>query len=389
MGFNLPMNTSLLPLRSLLHKFASFELSVEQVDALSLALEDFGDWEALVSQAELYGISNFLLKHCSEQGLGVPKSFLLSLKALSMRHRSAANARYQIMQALIEKFAEHDLPLVALKGLALAPMIYPSDELRPMRDLDVLVPRDKEALAAKLIREMGFDLPEAQPSKFMRNSHQLPNATKNVNGFNISLEIHHDALSRDVPGNLFYEDLLPSLQTVKWRDIEFKTLGHEQMLHQVCRHLQALHPGAVLKLINVMDVVLYCEQYGDEIDWLTLTKHYSHVINTLKCLHFIMPLSEKLQHRITWPKTTALKDDKIISRMRGVGETMVSPKNIMSSRNSRAEQLSLLFSPSDWWLHLYYNVDPYNSLLIVKTVRHPATILAWLGQRLYSRLLGG
>ena len=33
--------------------------------------------------------------------------------------------------------------------------------------------------------------------------------------------------------------------------------------------------------------------------------------------------------------------------------------------------------------------DPYNSLLIVKTLRHPATILAWLGQRLYSRLLGG
>jgi hypothetical protein len=49
----------------------------------------------------------------------------------------------------------------------------------------------------------------------------------------------------------------------------------------------------------------------------------------------------------------------------------------------------LLFSPSDWWLHLYYNVDPSNSLLIVKTIRHPATILAWLGQRLSSRLLGG
>ncbi|MFT5137957.1 MAG: hypothetical protein ACI8XV_003000 [Arenicella sp.] len=385
------MNASRHTLHKLLHKFTRSELSSDDVASLRLALNETQakDWQALLSQAELYGISNWLLKHCTEQGLAVPKSVLLSLKALSMRHRAAANARYQLMQALIEKLAEHNVPLVALKGLALAPMIYPSDELRPMRDLDVLVPRDKEALAAKLIREMGFHLPESQPSRFMRNSHQLPNATKSVNGFNISLEIHHDALSRDVHGNLFYEDLLPTLQTVKWRDIEFKTLGHEQMLHQVCRHLQALHPGAVLKLINVMDVVLYCEQYDDEIDWLCLIKEYSHVINTLKCLHSIMPLSEKLQQRIAWPKKGDHSDGKVIGRMSGIGETMVSPKNIISSQNSRPEQLKLLFSPSDWWLHLYYNVDPRNTLFLVKTVRHPTTILVWLAQRLYSRLLGG
>jgi hypothetical protein len=387
--FNRRMNISPLLPRDLLHKFTRSALTIEQANSLRLALKGFDDWHAFLAQVELYGISNWVLKHCREQEFAIPQSMSLSLKALALRHRSAANARYELMQALIEKFAEHDVPLVALKGLALAPMIYPSDELRPMRDLDVLVPRDKEALAAKLIREMGFDLPESQPSKFMRNSHQLPNATKTVKGFNISLEIHHDALSRDVPGSLFYEDLLPTLQTVRWRDIEFKTLGHEQMLHQVCRHLQALHPGAVLKLINVMDVVLYCEQYGDDIDWPSLTKNYSHVINTLKCLHLIMPLSEKLQQRIAWRKKTELTDGKIMGRISGVGDTMVSPKNIMRSRNSRSVQLKLLFSPSDWWLHLYYNVDPSNSLFIVKTIRHPATILAWLAQRLYSRLLGG
>jgi hypothetical protein len=102
-----------------------------------------------------------------------------------------------------------------------------------------------------------------------------------------------------------------------------------------------------------------------------------------------MPLSEKLQQRIAWRKKTELTDGKIMGRISGVGDTMVSPKNIMRSRNSRSVQLKLLFSPSDWWLHLYYNVDPSNSLFIVKTIRHPATILAWLAQRLYSRLLGG
>ena len=126
-------------------------------------------------------------------------------------------------------------------------MVYPSEELRPMRDLDVLVPLGKEQQAAKAIRAMGFDLPDFQPTKFMRNSHQLPNATKTVNGFNISLEIHHDALSRDVPESLVYEDVADNLQTIKWRELEIVTLDHEFMLHQVCRHLEGTHSGALLK----------------------------------------------------------------------------------------------------------------------------------------------
>jgi hypothetical protein len=376
------MNASRHTLNKLLHKFTRSKLSSDDLASLRSALNDMQakDWQALLSQAELYGISNWLLKHCTEHGLAVPKSVLLSLKALSMRHRAAANARYQVMQALLEKFAEHDLPLIALKGLALAPMIYPSDELRPMRDLDVLVPLDKEQLAATLVREMGFDLPESQDSKFMRNSHQLPNATKTVNGLIISLEIHHDALSRDVPDSLVYEDVKNNLQTIKWRDLDIVTLDHEFMLHQVCRHLEGTHSGALLKLINVLDVVLYGEHYIDEINWPLIKERHPHVINTLKCVHLIVPLSSALSVKVGGVSDVNLS---------GVGEIMRSLTYIGTGQNTLVKKFSLLFNPSDWWLHLYYNVDPCNSLFLVKTVRHPVTIVSWLGQRLYSRLLGG
>ena len=128
-----------------------------------------------------------------------------------------------------------------------------------------------------------------------------------------------------------------------------------------------------------MDVVLYAERFIDEINWSRLEGRYSHVINTLKCTHLIMPLSEQLSAKVGGVSNV---------KMSGVGETTRSLTYIITGNNSLAKKFSLLFSPSDWWLHLYYNVDPSKSLLLVKTVRHPATIVAWLWQRLQSRLFG-
>lgn len=271
----------------LLHQLTRLYLTEPEAAAINKELANVNHWPSLLDEAELKAIAPLFCQHVDSHQLSIPADARVGLKALAMRHRATAEARYQVMQELSAAFQSARIPLIALKGIALAPLVYPADYLRPMRDIDVLVPRGQQNDAGRLLREYGFDLPESQPSRFMRDSHQLPNATKIVNGFTISVEIHHDALSRDVPGHLFYETVEPELQTVKWRDIEFKTLGHEHMLHQVVRHLAGLHPGAVLKLINVLDVVQYAEKYHQEIDWVRISKDYSHVLNALKCLHFI------------------------------------------------------------------------------------------------------
>ena len=63
------------------------------------------------------------------------------------------------------------------------PHIYKVAELRPMRDMDILMPVEQLQKAASVMRELGYNLPTEQPSKFMRDMHQLPNASKKVNGF--------------------------------------------------------------------------------------------------------------------------------------------------------------------------------------------------------------
>jgi hypothetical protein len=249
-----------------------------------------------------------------------------------------------------------------------------------MRDIDVLVPLGMQIQAGAILKELGFSLPDEQPSKFMRDSHQLPNATKKVNGFTISVEIHHDALSRDVPGHLFFSDIQSQLQEIRWRDLGLSVPSHEHMLHQVCRHLAGLHPGAVLKMINVLDVVLYAEKYQDEINWRQMQSRYSHVVNTLKCLHQIVPLSKKLRTRVGPVSDTPVA---------GVGETMQPLTRIIGANTSLGRKLKMLLLPPDWWMHLYYNVSPEKSLAVTKILTHPVTVAYWLAKRFASRLLGG
>ena len=366
--------------RQILHKATAISLTETAAAELNALLAKATDWQLLLREAELYAVANLLYKHIVEHDLKIGAEERISLKALSMRHSLVANARYKTIAEISQVFTDNGIPMLALKGLALAPMIYPEDRLRPMRDMDILVPQDKEQLAAELLRGIGFKLPKQQANKYMRDSHQLPNATKKVDGFTISVEVHHDALSRDVVGNLRYEDLVDKIQKVQWREISLSTLGHTDMLHQISRHLEGLHPGAVLKLINVLDVVQYAEQYIDEINWQEIKTDYAHVINTLRCLHLISPLSDRLQNEIGGVTN---------AQPSGIGEIMLPLSTIFNQRSSVKQKFTLLFKPSDWWLYLYYNSSPTNSLWVIKYIRHPLRVITWLWQRLYSRLMGG
>ncbi len=366
--------------RQILHKATALSLTQTDAAELNTLLAKVTNWKKLIGEAELYAVANLLLKHITEHDLTIGATERIGLKALSMRHTRVANARYKVFSEISQLFSDNDVPVVALKGLALAPMIYSEDRFRPMRDMDILVPQDKEQRAADLLRKIGFNLPQQQANKYLRDSHQLPNATKKIDGFTISVEVHHDAFSRDVVGHLRYQDVSPDLQTLKWRDVDLSTLGHSQMLHQVSRHLEGLHPGAVLKLINVLDVVAYSEYFIDEIDWQEINIKYKHVINTLQCLHLISPLSDALQNKI---------GGVVPSQVNGVGEIMLPLSAIFNKRNTLKKKLTLLFKPSDWWLHLYYNTNLNQPLWPIKVWRHPMRVMTWLWQRFYSRIMGG
>ena len=252
-----------------------------------------------------------------------------------------------------------------------------------MRDMDLLVPKSKLGLAKDALRQSGFELPDAQPSRFMRFTHQLPNAAIEIDGFTCSVEIHHNANSNELAKALPYPNNPQLIQTLKidaGNEIKLPAFDDCLMLHQVCRHLEGHHPGGVLKLINVMDVVGLALEIKLCGRWAELVQRYPHVICTLKCIHLLTPLPDGLLAKIDMPKAALV---------RNVGEIMPALSSIVQRDESLLVRAKMLFRPSDWWLHLHYNVQPDKSLFFTKLVRHPISLFNAMIARAISALLGG
>ncbi len=366
--------------KTLLHLLTRIRGSETWAAELGSHFSEVRDWRKLVRRLEENAIAPLALEHVQHHELLVDPVFLMSLRALALRHRGACDTRYQTLRTIQAAFNTAGVRFVALKGLALAPLIYPRDNLRPMADMDVLLSTEQLKPAADILRNIGFRLPEKHPGRFMHWGHQLPNATKKINRFTISIEIHHNAFAQDVPGSLCFEDAIATAQTVRWRELEFPALDHELMLHHICRHLAGLHPGDFIKLINMLDAVQYAVSYFDEIDWKKMERQYSHAVNTLRCLHPIIPLDERLREKVGHLAQREIP---------GTGRVMPALSRIYRKKVSLPQKLRLLFNPFDWWLHLYYNVSPTDSLLPVKLFRHPLNLMKWLGRRLFSALIEG
>src|SRR4030095_8143160 len=93
--------------------------------------------------------------------------------------------------------ARLSIETLVLKGAALCWMIYPSPALRPMSDVDLLVPRQAAPGGQAALRRLGFYADRAA-RRFGRNAHHLPGAGRSHGPQLISVEIHTDALSRDI-----------------------------------------------------------------------------------------------------------------------------------------------------------------------------------------------
>ena len=348
---------------------AQMQLSLADQQHFELSCAQVESWDQWLNQVELHGLSGLLSQHQSTYQFSIPERITLANKALNLRHKSAAAARYQAMLEISEAFAASDIRYLALKGVALMPYVYGDAAMRPMRDIDLLLPPEQLSMAANVMRELGYALPDSQPSQFMGDMHQLPNAMKIINGFRTSVELHGDGMTREIKDSLPYPRDESSLQMVHWHDLCLPALRDAEMIHQVSRHYEGLHNGALLKLINAVDVVELARKIAAKTNGLEEVKsRFPHVINTLKCLHLLNPLPQDLVEQI---------EDLPYGDLEGVGQSMVSFRATLYGQGSVVKRLRRLLRPPIWWLHLYYNRDPNKSIYWVLWVKHPLRLFRW------------
>jgi hypothetical protein len=336
---------------------------------LEAAFSNIEDWQALSAQAETHGLSVMLSKLASGNNLGLPREVQLQFKALTLRHQKVLAARVKVLADVINIFEHNNIRFALLKGAALSPLIYDPPWLRPMRDIDILVKKTDAQRAQSLLRRIGFSNEDFNAG-YLYEHHHLPNSTREQDGFTISLEVHHDALSGDVADSINWNTLIDKPRPFELAGKQAFALGHTDMLKHLCHH--TFEPAEIIKLGSIVDLIRYANAYVDKINWRELEQSQPMVCNTLRCVHALIPLPAKLIAKL------GIMPDNWQPDGNGSG---FKPLSHILRLNSKREKLGALFTPSEWWMHVFYAVPPGKSLHYTRFVRHPLTIGKWLFRR--------
>ena len=105
-------------------------------------------WRPIVAGAERAGLAGLILERCTDECVSLPVGIAERLRRAATAV-AATNLHLQTeLAGILTAFDRAGIPVMLLKGAALGPTIYGRPDLRPMGDVDLLVPSEhvEEAL---------------------------------------------------------------------------------------------------------------------------------------------------------------------------------------------------------------------------------------------------
>src|SRR5205085_4579678 len=115
-------------------------------------------WERVLELADWHRLGPLLWGLLSQDPFkaSVPPDTLAALRMSAMT-TAASNMNLQLqLDRVLAALAKETIPVMLLKGAALIETVYPSVGLRPMEDLDLLVPRSLVQQAYEVVETLGY-----------------------------------------------------------------------------------------------------------------------------------------------------------------------------------------------------------------------------------------
>ncbi len=228
-------------------------------------------WDEVLELALAHGVAPLLHRALQASAVfdRVPEHIRDRLGQERRRTGMLNMRKYGEFRRIAQVLRERDIPLIALKGLHLADLVYRDIGLRPMSDLDVLVPRAEveRALAALHTIDYGFEQDVSGAAAGML-------ATKCNIGLlhrrlGLSLEVHWTLAE---PVDCYappMDEVWGGARAGRLGDADVQIMSPEFVLLHVCAHLACNHAFG-FDLRGLCDIAEISKR---EIDWMLLVAH--------------------------------------------------------------------------------------------------------------------
>jgi hypothetical protein len=236
--------------------------------ARALVAHDDLDWDALRQVAHAESLAPLLYPLLRGQDL-VPEAVEQDLRR-AWYHTAGRHTllRYEL-ESVLRHLATEGVPVILLKGAALAEVIYGSATARPMLDLDLLVHRADVPVALRVLSESGYATVRVEPHPGASLAYESQVRLRKPGQVETLIEVHWSLIDFPyyqyrLPMDWFWQTALPA----RIGDTPGLILGPEAQVLHLCAHL-LLHHGSgaqptLLWLHDVAEVVFF---YAEQIDW--------------------------------------------------------------------------------------------------------------------------
>jgi len=190
-----------------------------------------------------------------------------ALKSSYFMAVAASLIRQNSLKKILRAFDQAAIPVVLLKGIHLANTVYPDPALRPMNDLDLLVPFDRLEQAAERIKSLGYR-PERQywaDFETTVNQHLPPFWSEKDQMVELHWTIRPPQLNRPVDLAAIWE----RAQEFDLEGLAARGLSTEDLLLHLTAHSAIQHHlrGGLQSLYDIATIV---NRRTAQIDWTRL-----------------------------------------------------------------------------------------------------------------------
>ena len=238
--------------------------SRERVHALSAGIA----WTRLLDQAEAHGVAPLVARNLDALGWpDIPPDVRAALEAARRLNAARNLLAARVLGRALDALGRAGVPVIPLKGVALADWLYGDAGLRVSSDIDLLVPRQAVARAFAVFGQLGY-APAAQEKPVEDGDINLL-LDSNMEYAFVSqelqacpIELHWDIAWR-WPEERALADLWADARPRRFRGVAAWALGPEWHLLYLVVHA-ARHRWQALKwLVDVHEICV-----RDELDWV-------------------------------------------------------------------------------------------------------------------------
>ncbi len=226
-----------------------------KIDPARLEPLSVADWDEIMETAARHGVIALLCQRLTTLSSSIPASVLQELREDYLYSSWKNMRRYHKLTKVLADLRSRDIPVIVLKGAALAELVYESIALRPMNDVDLLI-RNEDVWKVDEVLSPEYENVTRLLSK--RHANWVKHLT--YRDENTCIDVHLKI--PELPELDHWANAIPSTAA----STDTLVLGTEDFLLHLCLHLdQHLHAEPP-RLIWWCDIVRFLKRYAENIN---------------------------------------------------------------------------------------------------------------------------